>query len=309
MSSAQSKIVILLATRNGGEYLSQQLASFRAQTYSNWELQVSDDGSTDSSIEIIRAFAENVAQRVIVRAGPRQGFWQNFMSLVRNDEIDGELFAYSDQDDVWSSEKLARAVAWFETQDRGRPALYFSRTELIETDGTSRGFSKLFTRPPIFRNALVQNIGGGNTMVFNREARLRLKATPADAVLVAHDWWTYQLVTGSGGVAHYDPEPSLKYRQHGQNLIGSNIGIRARIKRLRAFHGGRVVEWNDRNLNLLDRMRDYLTPDSEAVLRNFAAARRSSRLRRLLLLWKSGVYRQSSVESVGLFVAALLGRL
>ncbi len=309
MPSAQPKIVILLATRNGGEYLQQQLDSFRAQTYSNWELQVSDDGSTDNTIGIIKAFAESVPQRVIVRGGPQQGFWQNFMSLVRNDEIDGELFAYSDQDDIWFSEKLARAVTWFEARDRGRPALYFTRTELTEADGTSRGLSTLFTRPPMFRNALVQNIGGGNTMVFNREARLRLKATPADAVLVAHDWWTYQLVTGSGGIAHYDPEPSLKYRQHGQNIIGSNIGTRARMERLRAFLHGRVVTWNDGNLSLLGRMRDYLTPDSEAVLQNFAAARQSPRLKRLLLLWKSGLYRQSSIETVGLFVAAWLGRL
>jgi glycosyltransferase involved in cell wall biosynthesis len=309
LPSAQPKIIILLATRNGGEYLQEQLDSLRAQTYCNWELQVSDDGSTDTTISIIQAFAEDIPQRVIVRGGPRQGFWQNFMSLVRDHEIDGELFAYSDQDDIWFPDKLARAVAWFEARDRGQPALYFTRTELVEADGAARGLSTLFTRPPTFRNALVQNIGGGNTMVFNREARLKLKATPADAVLVAHDWWTYQLVTGAGGIAHYDPVPSLKYRQHRRNLIGSNIGIRARMERLRAFLGGRVVAWNDGNLNLLGRMRDYLTPDSDAVLQNFAKARQSPPLKRLLLLRKSGVYRQSAVECVGLFVAALLGRL
>jgi glycosyltransferase involved in cell wall biosynthesis len=301
--------VILLATRNGGEYIQEQLDSFQSQTHRNWELQVSDDGSTDDTIAIIKAFAGNVSQRVVVRGGPRLGFWQNFMSMVRNDEIGGELFAYSDQDDIWLPDKLARAMTWFETRDRAQPALYFTRTELVEADGASRGLSPLFLRPPTFRNALVQNIGGGNTMVFNREARLKLKATPADAMLVAHDWWTYQLVTGSGGAAHYDPEPSLKYRQHGQNLIGSNIGIRARTERLRAFLNGRVVTWNDGNLRLLARMRDYLTPDNAAVLESFAAARQSSRLKRLLLLRKSGVYRQGSVESIGLFVAALLGRL
>ncbi|MEH2536434.1 MULTISPECIES: glycosyltransferase family 2 protein [unclassified Bradyrhizobium] len=309
MFPAQPKIIILLATKDGGEYLQEQLASLRAQTYSNWELQVSDDGSTDDTIRIVRSFSESVSQRVAVRDGPRQGFWQNFMSLVRNDEIDGDLFAYCDQDDIWFPEKLASAVTWFGTHDARRPALYFTRTELIGPDGTSSGHSPLFTRPPVFRNALVQNIGGGNTMVFNREARLKLRATPVDAVLIAHDWWTYQLVTGVGGVAHYDPWPSLKYRQHDQNIIGSNIGVRARTKRLLAFLNGRVVTWNDINLERLGRMRDLLTPDNAAVLHNFVAARQSRRVKRLILLWKSGVYRQNLIDNIGLFLAALLGRL
>jgi glycosyltransferase involved in cell wall biosynthesis len=309
LSTAHPKIVILLATKNGGDYLQEQLDSFRAQTYRNWELQVSDDGSMDDTIRIVRLFAESVSQRVVVRDGPQRGFWQNFMSLVRSGDIDGDLFAYSDQDDIWFPEKLARAVTWFETHDARQPALYFTRTELIGADGTSNGHSPLFTRPPVFRNALVQNIGGGNTMVFNREARLKLQATPADAVLVAHDWWTYQLVTGVGGVAHYDPWPSLKYRQHDQNIIGSNIGIRARTERLLAFLNGRVVTWNDVNLERLGRMCDLLTPGNAAVLQNFASARRSPSLKRLILLWKSGVYRQNLVENVGLFIAALLGRI
>ncbi|WP_108513308.1 glycosyltransferase family 2 protein [Bradyrhizobium algeriense] len=309
MFPAQPKIIILLATKDGGEYLQEQLDSLRAQTYSNWELQVSDDGSTDDTIRIVRSFAESVSQRVTVRNGPRRGFWQNFMSLVRNDEIDGDLFAYCDQDDIWFPEKLARAVTWLGMHDARQPALYFTRTELIGPDGTSSGHSPLFTRPPVFRNALVQNIGGGNTMVFNREARLKLRATPVDAVLIAHDWWTYQLVTGVGGVAHYDPWPSLKYRQHDQNIIGSNIGVRARTERLLAFLNGRVVTWNDINLERLGRMRDLLTPGNAAVLRNFAAARHSRRVKRLILLWKSGVYRQNLIDNIGLFIAALLGRL
>ena len=145
------------------------------------------------------------------------GFWQNFVSLVRSDDVDGDLFAYSDQDDVWFPEKLAKAVSWFEARPTDQPALYFTRTELIEEGGAPIGFSPLFVRAPTFQNALVQNIGGGNTMVFNRAARLALRATPADVALVAHDWWTYQVVTGIGGLAHYDPWPSLKYRQHGRN--------------------------------------------------------------------------------------------
>lgn len=309
LTSTRPKIVILLATRNGSEFLQDQLASYCAQTYADWELLVSDDGSTDQTIEIIKDFAKRTPQRVVVRPGPQLGFWQNFMSLVRSDDVEGDLFAYSDQDDIWFAEKLANAVNWFESLRDDAPALYFTRTELIDADGAAAGFSPRFTRPPGFRNALVQNIGGGNTMVFNRAARSVLRATAADALLVAHDWWTYQVVTGVGGVAYYDHWASLKYRQHGQNLIGANIGLRARLDRLSAFANGRVVMWNDINLKVLEGLRGMLTAQNVVVLDRFSKARLASWPKRLWLVWRSGVYRQSVVENIGLYVGALLGRL
>jgi glycosyltransferase involved in cell wall biosynthesis len=302
-------VVILLATRNGATFLQEQLDSYRAQTYSNWELLASDDGSTDDTIKIIEEFARQVPQRVLLRRGPQIGFWQNFASLVRSDDVDGDLFAYSDQDDIWFPEKLAKAVRWLESRPAAQPAVYFSRTELMEEGGAPIGFSPLFLREPTFQNALVQSIGGGNTMVFNRAARLALRATPANAALVSHDWWTYQVVTGVGGAAHYDPWPSLLYRQHVDNLVGANIGLRARLVRSNAFLGGRFVRWNDVNLNMLGSIRNQLTPPNAQVLDQFTQARSAAWPMRLWLLWKSGVYRQSFLENLALFVGALFGRL
>lgn len=309
MSLQDPIVVILLATRNGAEFLLSQLDSFRAQTYSNWKLLVSDDGSTDNTVEIIERFAASVSQQVVIVSGPQKGFWQNFVSLVRSEAIEGDLFSYSDQDDVWFPEKLANAVSWFARRDNTKPALYFTRTELIERNGQPAGFSPLFSRAPVFRNALVQNIGGGNTMVFNQSARNALLATPSDAELVSHDWWTYQVVTGIGGQAYYDEWPSLKYRQHGQNIVGANIGWRARLVRLTAFAGGRVVSWNEINLRVLCRMRDALTPENARVVDLYARARHAFWPMRLWLVWKSGVYRQSAIENIGLSVGALFGRL
>lgn len=308
LSVSNPKICILLATRNGAEFLQQQLDSFRAQTYGNWELLASDDGSTDATRDILARFAASVTQRVVLVAGPQQGFWQNFASLVRR-QSDADLLAYSDQDDVWFAEKLQKAVDWLQSQKPDIPALYFTRTELIAVDGTKIGLSPLFTRPPSFRNALVQSIGGGNTMVFNAAARHALCATPEDAAVVSHDWWTYQIVTGVGGVAHYDAWPSLQYRQHPQNLVGGNVGIRAKQMRLFAFAGGRFVAWNDVNLALLNAMRNALTSDSLVALDRFTKARRAPLPARLWLLYRSGVHRQSWIENVGLVIGALLGRV
>jgi hypothetical protein len=110
-------------------------------------------------------------------------------------------------------------------------------------------------------------------------------------------------------VAHYDPWPSLRYRQHGQNIVGANRGLRARLIRLNAFANGRVVAWNAINLKLLDRMRAALTPDNVATLDRYARARQASAPRRLWLVLQSGVYRQGTIETIGLWVGALLGKI
>ena len=185
------------------------MPGFRDQTHSRWELLVSDDGSVDRTVEIVKALAAQVPQRVTLQQGPGQGFWRNFLSLIRNLDADGDFFAYSDQDDVWFPAKLQKAVAWLTSLPDDVPALYFTRTALVGKNGKLLGFSPLFMRTPSFQNALVQNIGGGNTMVFNRAARSMLATAPADIELIAHDWWTYQMVTGVGGITRYDPWPSV----------------------------------------------------------------------------------------------------
>src|SRR5207253_1787714 len=103
-------------------------------------------------------------QKTIVRNGPANGVCANFLSLATDPAIDADYFAFSDQDDVWYRDKLRRALTWLATVPGDVPALYCGRTELMSIDGRSYGLSPLFTRPPTFRNALVQNLGGGNTM-------------------------------------------------------------------------------------------------------------------------------------------------
>jgi hypothetical protein len=69
----------------------------------------------------------------------------------------------------------------------------------VDARGVSIGLSPLFEKPPSFANAIVQNIGGGNTMVFNEAARQLIAQTVKDAQVVSHDWWAYLLVSACGG--------------------------------------------------------------------------------------------------------------
>ena len=213
-------VAILMCTKDGAAFLAEQLHSIAEQTHTNWSLIVSDDGSTDATPNIIARFAEGSTQKTAIRSGPRQGVCANFLSLATDPGITANYFAFSDQDDIWYKNKLQRALAWLVTVPGDVPAVYCGRTELVSNDGRSYGLSPLFTRPIAFGNAIVQSLGGGNTMVFNAAAKRLLEATGRlDVVL--HDWWMYQLVSAVGGAVHYDPQPMLKYRQHPDNLIGS----------------------------------------------------------------------------------------
>jgi glycosyltransferase involved in cell wall biosynthesis len=308
-SIAAARVAILMCTKDGAAFLDEQLRSIADQSHTNWSLFVSDDGSTDETREILRRFADSHAQKTAVRNGPRQGVCANFLSLATDPTIDADYFAFSDQDDLWYKDKLARALTWLVTVPADVPALYCGRTELVSDDGRSYGFSPLFTRPIAFRNAIIQSLGGGNTMVFNKAAK-RLLETTGKLEVVLHDWWMYQLVSAVGGAIHYDPQPSLKYRQHSENLIGSNRGWRARLIRIHMMLKGRFRDWNAMNIAALQRVPAHLIqPQNSQVLQLFAKARTASLLERLYYLKRSGVYRQTWLGNIGLLAATLLKRI
>ena len=170
----------------GQDYLAAQLDSIQAQSYRHWKVWAADDGSTDATPELLERYQASWGRdRLAVRRGPQQGFVANFLALVCDDGIQADYFAYSDQDDVWAPEKLANAVAWLASVPAGIPALYCSRTRLFKGVRTV-GCSPRHRRPPSFANALVQNIAGGNTMVFNRAARRLLAHAGPDVKVVAH---------------------------------------------------------------------------------------------------------------------------
>ncbi|WP_271409662.1 glycosyltransferase family 2 protein [Pseudomonas sp. Q1-7] len=306
---AESRVAVLLCTYQGQKYLSEQLSSIEKQVHKNWAVWASDDGSSDDTREILEGFQARWGRnRMLIRSGPRGGFAANFLSLVSNVAIRADYYSFADQDDIWDPVKIQRAVSWLSSVPKHIPALYCARTILVDEDNREIGFSPFFSRPPCFANALVQNIGAGNTMVFNEAAReILLRA--GNSNVVSHDWWTYLVVSGCGGRVYYDSNPSLRYRQHGRNLIGSNMGLCARVSRVKMMLAGIFREWNDRNVKALEVIRDELTPENERILALFLDARRRRFLPRVIGLIRSGVHRQTMMGNLGLVLAAIFRKI
>jgi glycosyltransferase involved in cell wall biosynthesis len=301
---------ILLCTLNGERFLDEQLASLDGQTFTRWRLVVSDDGSTDRTGSILQAFkSAHTPGQVEIIDGPRRGAPANFLFLACAHPPRSAYYAFCDQDDVWEADKLARAIAILEQMPPGIPALYGSRTSLIDESGRQIGLSPLFPRMPTFRSALVQSIAGGNTMVFNRKARELLALCGPDVTVPSHDWWLYQVTSACGGVVHYDAWPSVRYRQHNRNVIGANTGLAACLRRLRMLGQGRFRHWSDLNVAALTRLRAHMSAENRQIFDLFCKARHRPLLQRAKMFAQTGVYRQTLLGNLGLAAAVVLKKI
>jgi glycosyltransferase involved in cell wall biosynthesis len=309
-SASGRSATILLCTFNGERFLAQQLASIERQTFKNWILIASDDGSSDQTKSILHAFRQSLTPgKVRIIDGPRRGAPANFLFLACGRNLASDYYAFCDQDDVWEADKLARAIGVLEQAGPDVPALYGSRTSLIDETGKMTGFSPLFPKTPTFRSALVQSIAGGNTMVFNQKARELLAFCGADVTIPSHDWWLYQLTSACGGCVHYDAYPSVRYRQHSQNVIGSNMGFAARMRRIRMLRQGRFRHWSELNVAALARIRPRMNAESQQIFDLFSKARHRPLLQRAAMFAEAGVYRQTLLGNLGLAAAVVLNKI
>ncbi|MER8376574.1 glycosyltransferase family 2 protein [Mesorhizobium sp. M1406] len=310
MDKADLRIAVLMGTKDGAAFIDEQLRSLLAQSHPLVDLWISDDGSIDGTIAIIEAWQSRWTKgRMTLVEGPRQGFAGNFRSMILDRRIDADGYAFCDQDDIWEPDRLESAIRWMQAHDAKTPLMFCSRTATMTETGSLVGHSPLFARPPSFRNALVQSIAGGNTILLNAAARDLLARASVRTGFVSHDWWAYLIVTAAGGIVRYDPRPLVRYRQHAANLVGANASWRARVSRLGRLFKGEFADWTDLNLDGLAVNRDLLTEDAASCLDLFTRGRQGGLFRRLAALRKSGVYRQTLPGTLGLYLAFILGRI
>jgi len=244
-----------------------------------------------------------------IRKGPQNGFCQNFLSLACDSDIKADYYAFCDQDDVWLPEKLTVALQTIAAnQNIYVPFVYCGRTTYVTEQLKPCGISPLFVFPPSFRNALVQSIAGGNTMVFNLAAKLLIeKAGPLN--VPSHDWWVYQLISGAEGDVFYDPVPYLLYRQHDGALVVGNNSFSAKVERVMMLWQGRFQDWNTQNIAALKEVRHLLIKNHQEILRLFETLRSAHLKDRFRLMEICGNYRQTRRGTFSLFLAALFKKI
>lgn len=302
-------VAILMAVRNGQDYLPNQLQSFLEQTYKHWSLYVSDDGSEDATVKIIDDFfSSHLDVQGGLSPGPCRGFCQNFQSLINNQEIQSEYYAFSDQDDIWLPEKLQKAVKYLNSVPADIPALYCSSTTLIDSENHTIGESLHPRKPLGFANALLHNIASGNTMVFNHRARELLRVASSD-MMVVHDWSLYQIVSACGGFVHFDKTPTVLYRQHVNNVIGDGRNILLRGRNFFQSLSGDRRNWNDRNRIVLSNLLDSFTVSAKNVFDDYYSIRSGNLFHRLKYFRRSGVYHQYKLGTLSTIIYVCTGKM
>lgn len=144
MTSATPTVTIGLPVYNGERHLAEALDSLLSQTYTDFEIVLSDNASTDRTPEICRSYADRDERIRYVRAEENRGATWNFNHVVQL--ASGRYFRWAAHDDVVAPTYLERCVAVLDSNPRA--ALSHTKVEQIDADGHSLG---VYEGPPARR--------------------------------------------------------------------------------------------------------------------------------------------------------------
>ncbi len=219
------EVEVLLATYNGELYISEFLDSLSLQNEVIIHLRVSDDGSSDRTLEIIESY-QHLFESCKVFNGPRNGPSANFFSLI--EKANYKFVALADQDDIWLPHHLITAVKRLSTTP-DLPSLTFSAVEEFNDEKeTTSLWPERFPGEDI-RTIITENLARGCTFVLNSKAvNLINLHKPVNAIM--HDWWILLLIYSCGCVT-WSNSPEVRYRIHKDNAVGGRPSFKQRLNR------------------------------------------------------------------------------
>ncbi|MDF2951861.1 MAG: glycosyl transferase family 2, partial [Anaerocolumna sp.] len=180
----------IMTSYNGEKYIKEQIESIQNSHYKNWNLWIFDDGSTDSTRQIVEAFERQDSNRIHFKINDKnKGVTRNFLEGIiflkrefynyteSNEDAKHDYFMFCDQDDVWMPDKIERTLKFIKKAEK--------------THGSDTVLAALFD-----------------------------KINKLPEVVRYHDWWI-ALIAAAFGHISFLPEPTLYYRQHGNNVVGN----------------------------------------------------------------------------------------
>lgn len=205
-------ISVCMATYNGEKFIREQIDSILPQLDDSDELIISDDGSSDSTLDIIASYHDDRI-KVLQNKG-RHGFTWNFENALR--AAKGDFIFLSDQDDVWESNKVSCVLQALKSY-----ALVIHDAKLIDSEGNSLGktyYSTLHKGTGFFKN-LWKTRWLGCCMAFRKE--VIDYSLPFPSHIVAHDYWIGMLGMSKFSYC-FMQDVLISYRRHGNNVSPSS---------------------------------------------------------------------------------------
>ena len=302
-NTCSKKVLILLSTYNGAQYIKEQLDSILSQTYNNFEILVRDDCSTDNTLSILEAYAVK-----IINSNENLGVKQSFSTLLEYavENTDSSYFMFCDQDDIWESDKIERALLKIQGMEKEYgdiPLLVHTDLKVVDEklntiDESFMRFQSIEAKYNKLNNLLMQNTITGCTMMINR--KLAELCLPIQNESIMHDAWL-GLVASQFGKIGYLNSATIKYRQHTNNSVGAkafnleNIVLNARKKQSLSHNAAQANAFLDTYRNKLDKA-------TIEMLEDFSTIESKSFWQKRKILLKHKLLKQGFIRNVGLLV-------
>lgn len=309
-------IDILLSVYNGEKFLKEQIDSILSQSCTDWHLYIRDDGSRDSSVNIIKQYSQDFCSKIFFlddylgNIGILQSYNVLADYVIRNSS--SQYFMFSDQDDVWHKDKIMLTYIKMKSiENKGVPCLV--HTDLVVCDAklntispTMWRYQKLNPKICSFTNYLVQNNVTGCTILVNRN--LLVKAFPIPKMAIMHDWWMAMVAAGFG-VIDYEEKPLIYYRQHSSNTLGAkSYSLRHFFEKIfvdkllfKSIY--QKITQSQQFLNIMgsDLDKRFLLP-----LEAFSQILCKNKIKRVYILWKNNIFMQDKMKNIGLVLTIFL---
>lgn len=296
------KIAILMCTYNGEKFIKEQIESLADQNYKNFKLFISDDGSSDNTIQIIEKYAKKYNFIEKIYYSNFKNFTKNFQFLTSKVPSDYDYYSFCDQDDIWLKEKIQHALQYCENGYD----LYCSRTILVNEQKDKIGYSPNFKKKKNFENAIMQSIAGANTMLIKNSLFLKLKEY-SNFEIISHDWWAYIIATYFNFKIFYDEQSFILYRQHDKNLVGKNTGLIATLIRFKNAYDGKLNAWTKLHLKNLIKI-GKKNENYEKILVLKSLFKEKNIFNKIKIFYKGKFFRQTFKGQFGLYLLILTGR-
>jgi glycosyltransferase involved in cell wall biosynthesis len=219
------EVEVLLATFNGEFYLAEFLESLLRQEGVKIHLRVSDDGSTDRTLDIVKLHG-NRFESCTIYDGPARGPSKNFFSLIEKSTY--EYVALADQDDIWLPHHILSAITRL-SETPELPSMTFSSVTEFSQESSKESLWPVRFPGSDIRTIVTENLARGCTFVLNSKAIDLIKLhQPKNAIM--HDWWILLLIYSSG-IVNWSTKPEVRYRIHQNNAVGSSPSFEVRLSR------------------------------------------------------------------------------
>ena len=226
----REKISVCMATYNGEKYLKEQIETILNQLNHKDELVISDDASTDRTIQIILSFRDKRIR--LIRNSSHNGIKKNFENAIISST--GKYIFLSDQDDVWINNKIVKMVEKLKTYDSVISDAYI-------TDEKLNVISNSLLKKENIKNGITRNIlkNGyyGCCLAFNRTLLSKILPFPENTNEVTHDLWI-GLIAETYGQMFILREPLIYFRRHERTV--TNIGTKKKGRRFLKKINGRI---------------------------------------------------------------------